>query len=85
MKIASSHWEILGSGKCADEEGGTGTEWCVIWFEKTLFSPMGIDILCKGKRLGEGVVEGMKDALAGLEHEGVKGLVGSFFAVRHDD
>lgn len=82
MKIASSHWEILGSGKCAEEEG---MEWCVIWFEKTLFTPMGIDILCKGKKLGQGAVEGVKNALAGLEHEGAKTLVGNMFAVRHDD
>lgn len=81
MKIATSHWEILGWGECAEE----GTEWCVIWFEKTLFTPMGIDILCKGKKLGESVVEGIKSALGGLEHEGVKALVGDLFAVRHDD
>lgn len=81
MKIASSHWEILGSGKCAEE----GTEWCVIWFEKTLFTPMGIDILCKGKNLGEGVVEGIKSALTGLEHEGAKALAKGLYAVRHDD
>lgn len=81
MKIASSHWEILGCGECAEE----GTEWCVIWFDKTLFSPMGIDILCKGKNLREAVVEGITIALAGLEHEGIKALVGGLFAVKHDD
>lgn len=81
MKIASSHWQILGCGECAEE----GTEWCVVWFEKTLFSPVGIDILCKGKSLSEGVVEAIKIALARLEHERVKALVGGLFAVKHDD
>lgn len=81
MKIASSHWEILGCGKCAEE----GTEWCVVWFEKTLFTPMGLDVLCTGKKLGNGVVEGIRGALAGSEHEWVKNLVGELFAVKHDN
>lgn len=81
MKIASSHWEILGYGKCAE----AGTEWCVIWFEKTLFTPMGLDVLCTGKRLGNGVVEGIKSALALSEHEPVKTLAQELFAVKHDN
>lgn len=81
MKIASSHWEILGYGKCAEE----GTEWCVIWFEKTLFTPMGLDVLCNGKRLGNGAVEGIKSALALSEHERVKTLAQELFAVKHDN
>jgi hypothetical protein len=41
LKIASSHWQVLGYG-------GNGQEaWCVIWFEKTLFTPAGMDVLVK--------------------------------------
>lgn len=57
----------------------------MIWFEKTLFTPMGLDVLCTGKNLGNGVVEGIKSALAVSEHEGVKTLVGDLFAVKHDN
>lgn len=81
MKVVSSHWEILGYGESAEE----GTEWCVIWFDKTIFSPMGVDILCKGKSLEKGVVDGITTALAGLEHEGIKALAAGLFAVPHDD
>nr|XP_018262945.1 uncharacterized protein I303_04434 [Kwoniella dejecticola CBS 10117]OBR85103.1 hypothetical protein I303_04434 [Kwoniella dejecticola CBS 10117] len=35
-----SHWEVLGYGK--DE--GSGLEWAVTFFSKTLFTPAGIDI-----------------------------------------
>ncbi|EXJ82655.1 hypothetical protein A1O3_06468 [Capronia epimyces CBS 606.96] len=40
LKIASSHWQILGYG---DEEGG----WMVTYFQKTLFTPAGIDIYAR--------------------------------------
>ncbi|OAP54726.1 hypothetical protein AYL99_11174 [Fonsecaea erecta] len=40
LKIASSRWEILGYG---EEEGG----WVVTYFQKTLFTPAGIDIYAR--------------------------------------
>lgn len=44
LRIASSHWEVLGWGErpLAD---GTGVErWAVTWFAKTLFTPEGVDV-----------------------------------------
>ena len=46
---------------------------------------MGLDVLCTGKKLGNGVVEGIKSALAVSEHEGVKTLARELFAVKHDN
>ena len=42
LKIASSQWEVLGSG---EEEGG----WAVTFFQKTLFTPIGIDVYARKK------------------------------------
>lgn len=54
MKIASSHWEVLGWGE--DEEGGE--KWVVTWFQASLFTPMGVDVYSDRK-------EGVSEALFG--------------------
>ncbi|KAI4108241.1 MAG: hypothetical protein L6R37_001114 [Teloschistes peruensis] len=77
LKIASSHWEILGWGDLAD-----GHQWFVIYFAKTLFTPSGIDVLSRQKEgLPEGVVEGIKRDLGASEDAGVKKLAGEMFEV----
>lgn len=38
LKIASSHWEILGWGERGDEK------WVVTWFAPSMFTPTGVDI-----------------------------------------
>jgi hypothetical protein len=75
LKIASSEWEVLGHGK---EEGG----WVVIWFEKTLFTPEGMDLLARRKEgVGEDVVGKVKE---GLKAIGVGKHVDKMFEVRRD-
>ena len=80
LKIASSHWEILGHG---DLDGGN--RWAVIYFAKTLFTPAGIDVFSRAKEGLEGkVVEAIKEALAGIEDPAVKKLAGEMFEVKKD-
>ncbi|KAL8895140.1 MAG: hypothetical protein Q9207_008290 [Kuettlingeria erythrocarpa] len=64
LKIASSHWEFLDW----DNKRGEEDEWAVIWFQKTLFTPEGIDILSRSKEgLAEQTVRVIKLYLAGRE------------------
>lgn len=78
--IASSHWEVLGYG---DLEAGQ--QWVVTYFAKTLFTPAGVDIYSRTKEgLGEGVLGGVKEALAAVDHSGVKSLAGELFEVKRD-
>lgn len=80
MKIASSHWEVLGWG---DLEGGG--QWAVTYFAKTLFTPAGIDIYSREKNgLPGEVVEGIKGALGGIEDKAVKKLAGEIYEVKRD-
>ncbi|KAL8690800.1 MAG: hypothetical protein Q9218_003849 [Villophora microphyllina] len=53
LKIASSHWEVLGWGDSED-----GNQWVVTYFAKTLFTPAGVDVYSRRKEgLSEGSVE----------------------------
>jgi hypothetical protein len=47
LKIASSHWEVLGWGE--SEAGGKSERWVVTWFEKSMFTPEGVDVYCDAK------------------------------------
>lgn len=59
MKIASSHWEVLGWGE------KQGERWVVTWFAPSLFTPAGLDIYSRRK---EGLSEGLyTEIMAGLE------------------
>ncbi|PSS25314.1 hypothetical protein M430DRAFT_200720 [Amorphotheca resinae ATCC 22711] len=59
LKIASSHWELLGWGERGDEK------WAVTWFAPSLFTPAGLDIYSSRK---EGMSEVLyKDILQALE------------------
>lgn len=59
LKIASSHWEVLGWGE------RHGEKWVVTWFAPSLFTPAGLDIYSSRK---EGLSEGLyKDIMKGLE------------------
>ncbi|KAI4253134.1 MAG: hypothetical protein LQ352_003870 [Teloschistes flavicans] len=77
LKIASSHWEILGWGDLAD-----GNQWVVIYFAKTLFTPAGLDVFSRRKEgLPEEVMEGIKSALGASKDAEVKSLAGEIFEV----
>ncbi|KAG9234483.1 hypothetical protein BJ875DRAFT_11748 [Amylocarpus encephaloides] len=51
LKVAGgSRWEVLGWGECE------GERWVVTWFEKSLFTPAGVDVYCDRT---EGISEGL--------------------------
>lgn len=76
LKIASTHWEVLGYGGEGEEQ------WAVTYFAKTLFTPAGIDIYSRRREgSGEAFVEGVKEALLKIEGEAVKKLAGKLFEV----
>lgn len=98
MKIASSHWEVLGCSCGGEEERDEDEEeetaaaaaaaasawWVVVFFEKTLFTPAGLDILSPAKTLDEAVVARIILALGESEDERVRELSKGFFAVEQD-
>jgi hypothetical protein len=76
LMIASSHWECLGFG-CTDDDN----QWIVTYFDKTLFTPAGIDIYSRNKEgLTRTTVEQILDALRGLG-VGITDLVNSVFEI----
>ncbi|KAH6713575.1 hypothetical protein BKA61DRAFT_606008 [Leptodontidium sp. MPI-SDFR-AT-0119] len=52
LRIASSHWEVLGWGEYE------GEKWVVTWFEKSLFTPAGVDVYSERKG---GVSKGLEE------------------------
>lgn len=80
LKIASSHWEVLGWG---EEEDG----WVVTFFAKTLFTPAGVDVYARRKGgLSRELVERVKREMARVAEgdEAVRKLVGEVFEIQHD-
>ena len=81
MKIASSHWEVLGWG-----EETSGNKWVVTMFAKTMFTPAGIDVYSENAEgVQEATLEGIKTALRAIEDEDVRKLAGELFDVKRDD
>lgn len=69
-----------GEGGQEGEEVG-GEDWAVIWFQKTIFTPEGIDIFSRRKEgLREGTVQEIKERLRGR----YGGLSEGLFEVRRD-
>ncbi|KAL9086298.1 MAG: hypothetical protein Q9165_007213 [Trypethelium subeluteriae] len=89
LKIATSHWEMLGWGVEPGSEGdATDTakngesQWAVTYFAKTLFTPAGIDIYSRtDKGLSEQTLSSIKNALQGIKDPNVEKLVGELFEV----
>lgn len=78
--IASSHWQFLGHGGGREGEG-----WAVTYFQKTLFTPAGIDIYSRRKEgLGAEVLKGITAALGENESEEIRGLAKVLFEVKRD-
>ena len=78
LKIASSHWETLGWG---DEEDG----WLVIWFQKTLFTPAGIDVLARRKEgLSEELLNRIRGEMKKVEDQAFNEQAEKIFKIRHD-
>lgn len=81
LKIASSHWEILGWGA----EEGTGNKWVVTCFAKTLFTPAGVDLYSKDRSgLQAQTVEAIKQNLTEVEDEDIRKMAGDLFDVTID-
>ncbi|KAG4429741.1 hypothetical protein IFR05_014775 [Cadophora sp. M221] len=64
LRIASSHWEVLGWGEYE------GEKWVVTWFEKSLFTPAGVDVY--SERRG-GVSKGLVEEIRRCIREGEAG------------
>lgn len=61
LKVASSHWEVLGWGEVE------GERWVVTWFAPSLFTPAGLDIYSSRK-------EGLSEGLYGKIMKGLEAL-----------
>jgi hypothetical protein len=78
LKIASSHWEVLGWG---EEDGG----WVVTYFAKTLFTPAGIDVYARRKGgISDGLLERVKEAMRQVQDEAFGKLAGEIFEIKHE-
>lgn len=83
LKIAGSHWEVLGWG---EEEGNGGNKWLVTMFAKTLFTPAGIDVYSQRREGVESVtLEAIKQALSEIDDRDVKKMAGEIFEIKVDD
>ncbi|RYO89301.1 hypothetical protein DL764_008595 [Monosporascus ibericus] len=71
LRIASSHWEVLGYGErpLTTAEGGAGIErWVVTWFAPTLFTQEGLDIYSDRREgLSRETLEAIMEALKNLD------------------
>jgi hypothetical protein len=78
LKIASSHWQVLGHG---DENGG----WAVTYFQKTLFTPAGVDVYARQRGgLSESLIERIKGELRAVPDDSVQKLAETLFVIKHD-
>jgi len=77
LKIASSHWEVLGWGeRYLDGQEGKKERWVVTWFAPSLFTPAGLDIYSDRREgLSEGTYQIVMEALKGLEAKDLVELV----------
>jgi hypothetical protein len=69
LKIASSHWEILGYGErpCTDAPDGV-ERWVLTWFAPTLFTQEGLDIYSDRREgLSKETVEEIKSSISKLD------------------
>ena len=78
LKIASSQWEVLGYG---EEEGG----WAVTFFQKTLFTPAGVDVYARKKGgVSKELLDRIKAEMKKFEDTGFKKCVDGIFEIKHD-
>jgi hypothetical protein len=81
LKIASSHWEVLGWG----EEAGTGNKWVVTCFAKTLFTPAGVDFYSAGRGgLQVDTVDAVKKGLAEMDDVDIRKMASDLFELTID-
>lgn len=70
LKIATSHWEVLGWGERGDDK------WAVTWFAPSMFTPAGLDIYSSRKEgMSEELYQDIMKALGGLEAKEIVDVV----------
>lgn len=78
LMFITSHWQILGYG---DEDGG----WAVTYFQKTLFTPAGIDVYARQKGgLSEGLLAQITNELKAVQDPNVQKLAESIFSIKNE-
>ncbi|MES2799645.1 MAG: hypothetical protein V4638_06485 [Bacteroidota bacterium] len=61
LSIASSKWGILHHERAE--------KWAIIYFEKTVFTPKGYDVICREKQPSEAIMKHIKEKLIELKIE----------------
>ena len=78
LKIASSHWEVLGHG---EQDGG----WIVTFFEKTLFTPAGIDIYARQQGgLSKQLIDQIRIEMKTINDTTFQKQADQIFEIKHD-
>ena len=90
IKVASSHWDILGWGvdEHARRHGGAGEEklWMVTYFIKTVFTPAAVDIYSRDPAgLSEELVQDIKKALKRTGHPELVRLTDQLYECRREN
>lgn len=49
-RLTSSRWRVVSSDEAAEDPAG---RWAVTSFEKTLFTPAGVDVYCRAPRISD--------------------------------
>ncbi|KAI0030764.1 hypothetical protein K488DRAFT_53496 [Vararia minispora EC-137] len=79
----TSRWQLLGVSSASGKDGTAEPAWAVTFFERTLFTPMGIDIYARsGAGLPPALVEEIKEGLRAASGD-VGRLSGELFEVEH--
>lgn len=83
LMIASSHWEVLGWG---EEANNNGNKWVVTCFAKTLFTPAGIDIYSQSRQgLLPETLKSIEGALAAVDDADIKQMARDLFKIVIDE
>jgi hypothetical protein len=90
--LTTSHWEFLGWGDGSPEdEGLSGSsagkqeDWAVTYFDKTLFTPVGIDIYSRSEGgLSPEMVSRIRAALREVDDVNVRRLEGEIFEITRE-
>lgn len=82
LKVASSHWEVLGWG---EEANNGNNKWVVTMFAKTLFTPAGIDVYSQSREgLRAETLEEIKLALAKIDDSSIEKMADTIFEIQVD-
>lgn len=78
LKIASSHWQVLGHG---EEEDG----WMVTFFDKSIFTPAGIDIYARRKGgLSLALIQSIRREMKQISDQQFQKQADEIFEIKHE-